>query len=118
MQSTNLLNKTNHIDISIYYDTIDERIFNDTKFKEMVTLIENQPSKYIYALYGDNNLLKNNIYIPIFHTSYLVSKKHNVIINDIVDLWLLDIFPNNNYYAMFDSNDSRVKFIHNLTEIG
>lgn len=118
MPLTNSLNK--HIDISLYYSNINEDIFQDPKFTEVLDLVENNPNRYVYAIYGDNILLKNNLYVPVFHTTYLSCRKHNVVINNTDDLWLLEIFPNNKYYVVSNQSVSvpnNVKIIRSIKEI-
>lgn len=122
MQSTNLLNST-HTDLSLFFNILNDNIFSDDRFIQLMTLVEKDPNKYIYACYSESSYLKQNIYIPIFHTLYLASKHHNVILNDTNDLWLLDTFPNNTYYIMSNNNQSidnklNIKIINNLSEIG
>lgn len=114
------------IDISLYYKSIDENIFKDQAFIELMNMLLKQELiyKYKYAFYTDLYVLKTNIYIPNFHTMYLANGTHNVLIKDSEDIWLLDIFKNNDYYVLENSNDSfdyekhGVKKIQQLKEIG
>ncbi len=107
MQSTNLLNNTK-IDISLYYKTIDDKIFKDQRFVDLMNLLlkEDNLYKYSYAFYTDSFLLKSNLYIPNFHTMYLSAHNHNVVIGDEKDVWLLDIFKHNKYYILDNPKDT------------
>lgn len=116
-----LINSSNnqYVDISLYFSNIDNNITNNKNFIEMISLVEQNPNKYIYAIYGDNNLIKNNIYIPVFHTTYLACKKHNIILDKQDDDWLIDVFPNNNYYMICDPYETKkeIKFISSIKDI-
>lgn len=124
MQSINLSNNKTPIDISIFCLSIDENIFKDERFIQLLDLIKIEPYKYVYSFYTESVLLGENVYIPIFHTLYLSSKNHNVIIGTSDDLWLINAFPNNTYYILenkedkFDYTNYKIKKINNLKSIG
>ena len=103
-----LQNSSKIIDISLYYKSIDESIFKEQAFIELINMLVKKELiyKYKYAFYTDSYLLKTNIYIPNFHTMYLANGHQNVIIKNSEDLWLLDIFNNNTYYVLDDTNDT------------
>jgi|694.fasta_scaffold00762_60 hypothetical protein len=103
-----LQNSSKIIDISLYYKTIDENIFKEQAFVELINMLVKKELiyKYKYAFYTDAYLLKTNIYIPNFHTMYLANGSHNVVIKNSEDLWLLEIFNNNRYYVLDDPNDT------------
>ncbi len=107
--------------IGLYYKFIDEKIFKDSVFIELMNLVSTKEYKNInYALYTDSFLLKNNIFIPNFHTLYLSSGKHHIILNDYNDSWLLDIFPNNEYYIINNINNEpngKLKIINSIQDI-
>lgn len=118
MQLTNLSNNKT-VDISIYYSQISENIFKDTIFIDLMNNIIQEKYLYSYrfAIYTDLNLLQTNIFIPVFHTIYLGSSKHNVIISNDNDLWLLNTFTNNNYYILHNKNDEFNYDPYNITKI-
>ena len=103
-----LQNSLKTIDISLYYKAIDETIFKEQAFVELINMLVKKELiyKYKYAFYTDTYLLKTNLYIPNFHTMYLSNDVHNVVIKDSEDLWLLDIFNNNRYYVLNNPNDT------------
>jgi hypothetical protein len=86
-------------EIALYYSIVDEKIYIDNKFLGLIELINNEKN-INYALYTDNFLLKNNLFIPNFHTIYLGVGYHKVILDRTEDLWLLDTFKNNQYYFL------------------
>lgn len=111
MKYQNFSKKTN--EIALYYKIVDEKIYKDNRFKSLMELVNNE-TNINYALYTDNFLLKNNLFIPNFHTIYLAVGNHKVIIDKIEDLWLVDTFKNNEYYFLLQ--ESAVPEIKN-TEI-
>ena len=122
MEYQNLLKNT--IDISLYYKFIDEKIFKDSIFIELMEIIsnKNQYQNIQYTFYTDSFLLRKNIFIPNFHTIYFSNNKHNVIISDPEDCWLVNIFPNNKYYYLnrdttHTPTDKRITSISTLKEI-
>lgn len=122
MRLINSLNNQ-HTDLSLFSNILNDDIFSDNRFVQLMDLVEKAPNKYVYACYSESSYLKQNIYIPIFHTLYLASKHHNVILNNTDDLWLLDTFPNNTYYIMLADKqaiDSKfnIRIINHLSEIG
>lgn len=117
MQSINSSLKNKHIDISLYYSILTENIYNNQTFLELISLIDMNPNKYIYSFYTETCLIKENIYVPIFHTIYLSCKHHNVIVNSEEDFWLPEVFPNNTYYLLTDKYDSFQKLEKNIISI-
>lgn len=113
----------NTTDISLYYKYIDENIFNDKRFIELMNLVsDNNLYKNIrYACYCDSFLLRKNIFIPNFHTIYLSNNKHNVILGNPEESWLIDIFPNNQYYLLAnnvtDQLDNRINIISSIKNL-
>lgn len=121
MQSVSSLNK--NIDISLFFSVLNDTIYTDIRFNELLTLIKENPYKYTYACYTESCFLKSNIYIPIFHTLYLASKHHHVVLSDNNDFWVIDVFPNNTYYILTTDTDqsilnNKVKLINSLKQIG
>ena len=123
MEYQNLSKQTNSI--SLYFKYIDESIFKEHRFVDLMNLIlkHNKLFEVNYAFYTDNNLLKTNIYIPTFHTMYLYNNTHNVVIEDSEDIWLIDTFSNNKYYVMpkkedtYDYKQHNIKIIDKIQEI-
>jgi hypothetical protein len=80
-------------------------------------------AKYRFAIYSDSSSMNINIFMPIFHTLYLGSSNHNVLIFDSEDLWLIDQFPNNKYYIIktpkdeFNYSEFNIKEIKTIKEI-
>lgn len=118
MLSTNLL-RTKPTDISIYCNELSDDIFKDFRFIDLMNTIiqEEYLYKYKFAIYTDLNGLRTNLFVPIFHTMYLGSSNHNVIITDDNDLWLLDTFSNNKYFIMPKSDDTFNYNPYNITKI-
>lgn len=118
MQYPNSLDNK-HIDISLFFNVLNDNVYTDNRYNQLISLIQNSPTKYVYACYTESCYLKDNIYIPVFHTLYLASKFHNVVLNDPNDSWLVDAFPNNNYYIVSDNiKINKVKTIKTLDQIG
>lgn len=119
MESQNL---SKICDISLYYKTIDHNIFQDQNYLSLMNFIIQADNlyKYKYSFYTDAYMLRNNIFIPSFHTLYLSCGQKNVIIEDYQDLWLISTFKNNKYYIVkknddeFDYSDYDIKIIPNL----
>lgn len=124
MKLTNLSQNT--IDVSLYCRVLTNDIFKDFRFVDLMnTLIKqvDRLNKYRFAIYSDSSHMNINIFIPIFHTIYIGSSNHNVLIFDSEDLWLIDQFPNNNYYIIkapkdqFDYSKFNIKEINTIKEI-
>lgn len=103
--------------IALYYRTVDESVFADSRFSELINHLCQDKNflDYSYALYCDSYLLRTNIFIPVFHTMYLSSGNKNVILNNYEDLWLLDAFKNNTYYMIHNDQYDLSQF--NITSI-
>ena len=125
MESPNLSKKT-PINISLFYPTISNDIFNEHRYNSLLKLLtglDDTASPYVYALYADASLLTSNIYIPIFHTMYLGCTINNVVISNDQDLWLLKTYSHNHYYVFDDPKDTfdyssyKITKINDLTQI-
>lgn len=120
MQSTNLSKKIPK-QISFYYTLIDTNIFKDNGFIEINNLLSQKDnlSKYSYCLYTDTNLLKPNIFAPIFDTLYLASRNHNVVLNSTRDFWLVEMYPQNKYFYLGTEayENNKIQQITSITEI-
>lgn len=118
MASLNLLKNTPLIDISLYYKYIDENIFKDFRFVQLMNiLMKAEYHSYKYSLYTDTFLLQTNVYLPNFHSSYLACGNHNVFIGNPEDLWLTEIFTNNNYYVLENDKDDFDYSKHNIKKL-
>jgi hypothetical protein len=89
-------------ELALYYNIVDEKIYKDGRFLSLMEVVNKKNINY--ALYTDNFLLKNNLFIPNFHTIYLGVGSHKVILDRIEDLWLVDTFKNNEYYFLLYQN--------------
>lgn len=124
MQSTNL-SKNIQSDISIYRRKLTEDIFKDFVFIDLMNkLLQNKIGcNHKFAIYTDVSLISTQTLIPIFHTMYLGSSNHNVIIEDSNDLWLTQTFKNNKYYIIpklrddFNYEPYDIKKIQTIKEI-
>lgn len=108
-------NIKNHI--AIYYSTtIDSSIIEDLCIKELLELCGSLDfsMKFTYAIYADNSLISENIFIPIFHTYYLNSEPKIVVIRDSLQLSLdiLELYPYHDFCLYKDENsESNFKFL-------
>lgn len=124
MESTNLLNPIKNI--SLFYPIIDEKIFKDQKFIELMNILiqKDNITRYTYALYTDTFLLRTNLFIPAFNTLYLSCNNNNVILNNDEDIWLTKLFTNNNYFILKENtntetnyNDHNIKIINLVKDV-
>lgn len=112
-------------DISIFSRILTDDIYDDPRFEQLMNLLYDKENlyKYTYCFYCDESHIKNNLFIPVFHTAHLSCKNNNVIIKDKNDLWLLEIFSQNQYYILSETKDSfdyetyNVKTINNIKDI-
>ena len=124
MQLINSSNK-HTVNISIFDRILDDRIFQDFRFVQLMNMLINikDKHKYSYCFYCDQSALKTNIFIPIFHTMYLSCQNNNVLIKNHEDVWLSDTFKNNKYFVLrnkddnFDYANHNIKVIDNIQEI-
>lgn len=122
MAYQNSLINTQH-SISFFCKIIDNSLGNDSRYIQLLEIIKEYPLTN-YAFYSDNIILKNNFFIPLFHTMYLGNGNHNVVLSDEDDIWLTDIFTNNKYYilktnSLHDTiiNNNKIQIISHLKEI-
>ena len=114
------------INIALYFNEINKASLQDPRFVELQNILSDPDNldKYTYSLYSDNNLLAENIFMPIFHSAYLASGVTNVILGTEGDIWLTDAFPNNRYFYMSKEppatiiNDPRIRVINSIQDIG
>lgn len=124
MQSINL-SKKSPINISIFTSSLDDSIFEDIRFIQLMDILAKSENldKYTYCFYCDTSMIKGNVFIPIFHTMYLSCKINNVLIKDKSDLWITNLFKHNKYYIIvddqnnFDYSDYNVIKINHIKEI-
>lgn len=112
--------------ISLFYTTVDDSIFKDQKFIELMNILIQKDAidKYSYAIYADSCMLRTNLFIPTFHTLYLGCNHNNVILGGEGDLWITKIFTNNTYYLLKENtkettnyNEYNVIIINSVKEI-
>jgi len=119
MEYQNLSKK--HNSLALFYKKVDENIFKENRFVQLMNSILKEDKMLNYAIYTDTFLLKTNLFIPNFHTMYLSNGNHNVVIEDENDLWMLEIFTNNKFYVLdngeFDYSKYNVKTINHIKEI-
>lgn len=124
MESPSLL-KTPQTNLALYYKSIDDSIFQEIRFVELMNFLIKDTNliNYNYAFYTDAYLLKANMFIPSFHTMYLACGNKDVIIQDKEDLWLIDTFSNNRFYIIenkedtFDLSSFNIKVIPNIKSL-
>lgn len=125
MASTNLLKPTVK-NISLFYTVVDETLFKDQQFIELMNILiqKQNTDKYSYAIYADSNMLKTNLFVPTFHTIYLACRHNNVILGGDDDLWVSKIFTNNSYFMLKENsnketnyNEYNVKIISGVKEL-
>ena len=124
MQLINSL-KNYPINIAIFQQKLTNDILYDQRLVELLSLLEDESnlSKYRYALYTDTNELKSNIFIPVFHSSYLACSTNHVVISHSEEMWIREIFSHNEYYILSSminetSNfDQYLKIINTMGDI-
>lgn len=124
MQPTNSLKKS-PTNISLFSMSVTDEIFKDPRFVQLMNLLikDKNLTDYTYCIYCDNSFLRTSLFVPIFHTIYLSCSNNNVIIGNDKDLWILEIFPNNNYYILnntedtFDYSSYKIQKIDTIKEI-
>lgn len=111
MESINL-SKPIIKNITLFYNIVDESIFRDQKFVELMNILIQKKAidKYSYAIYTDSYMLRTNLFIPAFHTIYLACKNNNVIIGNDIDLWVTKIFTNNSYFILKENTDPKTNY--------
>jgi hypothetical protein len=97
--STKRPNIKNHIAI-LYSGTIDSTTLADVCVQELLGLCGSYDfaMNFTYAIYADNNIIADNIFIPIFHTYYLNSDPKMVILRDTKAIDILELYPYHEYY--------------------
>lgn len=117
----------NLTNISIFSKVLTDEIFEDLRFVQLMELLTKQKElyKYTYCFFCDYSDLKDSLFVPIFHTSYLSSKINNVLIKDSDDVWVTKVFPHNNFYILkthtidnFNYGEYNINIIDNIKEIG
>lgn len=118
MQSINSLKKS-EVDISLYYKSLTNNIFKSFIFVDLMNkLIQDKlVAGSRFAIYTDINVLTTNILVPVFHTMYLGSTNHNVILENSDDLWLIQTFTNNKYFIIPKEDDDFDYTPYNVTKI-
>jgi hypothetical protein len=108
-------NTRNHI--AIYYPVdVDSKTIEDIAIKEILELCGTLEfsMNFTYAIYTDNSLISENIFVPIFHTYYLNSEPKIVVIRDSLRLALdiLELYPYHDFCLYKDENsESNFKFL-------
>lgn len=111
--------------VSIFTKILTDDIFNDMRFVQLMNLLIQSDNlhNFTYCFYCDHSSLRTNIFVPVFHTIYLGCQKNNVLLGNHEDLWITNIFKQNNYYVLsnkddpFDYHAHKVSRINNIKEI-
>lgn len=120
------LSKTQPINLALYYKSIDDSIFQEARFIELMNFLIKDTNliNYNYAFYTDGYLLRANLFIPSFHTMYLACGNKDVVIQDKEDLWLIETFSNNRFYMVenkdgdtFDFSNFNIQIIPNIKSL-
>lgn len=106
--STKRPNIKNHIAI-VYTEAIDSKILEDVCVREILELcgVYDFAMNFTYAIYTDNNLISDNMFIPIFHTYYLNSDPKMVVLRDAKAVDILELYPYHEYYILRNDNAER-----------
>jgi hypothetical protein len=99
-------NIKNHI--GIYYpSSIDSTTIQDICIKEILELCGtfDFSMNFTYAIYADNSLIADNIFIPIFHTFYLNSDPKIIVLRDKMPIDILELYP---YHDFCIYNDEKI----------
>ena len=110
----------NLTNISIFCQTLTDEIFEDLRFVQLMNLLISKPDlyNYSYTFYCDVCEIKTNLFIPVFHTSYLGSQTNNVLIKTSEDSWLTEIFRHNKFYILKDHIEDNFDYkAHNINII-
>ena len=114
------------INISIFSQNLNQKIFQDPRTKQLLEIIDKKDNigRYQYAFYTDMNELRENLFIPVFHTMFLGCSINNVVLESAQDYWLCDLFPQNKYYILHTKDDNHlieqknISVIESITQIG
>jgi D-hexose-6-phosphate mutarotase len=87
-------------------------------FKELLSLSMNSgfQQTFNYAIYCDEMQVKHNIFIPQFHTYYLVGDAKDVIVMDEGLIDLPAVYPHHKYY-IYDNKELFEKFKEKYNDI-
>jgi hypothetical protein len=108
--------------IGLFCREIDRQIYGDTRYLQLMEVVKEYPMTN-YALYSDSILIKENLFMPIFHTMYLANGINAIILANTDDFWITEIFTNNIYYIIDQSNggsrveNQKIKTIKHIREI-
>lgn len=93
--------------IALAYSSFTNDTYQDTAYQEILEKIDdnNFNMTYTYAIYTDHFMVKENIFLPIFHTYYLNSSPKLVILRNKECYDLPIVYPYHKYY-IYDSYDT------------
>ena len=93
--------------IALVYQIFTQQDYNDEAYKEIIKHLNNNAFnlKYTYAIYTDQCMVKENIFLPIFHTYYLNSAPKKVILRQDGCFDLPLVYPYHEYYIYRSLSD-------------
>jgi hypothetical protein len=115
MEYQNLSAKT-QTNIGLFCSEINRQIYNDIRYTQLIEVIQ-EGQNINYALYGDTILLKENLFVPMFHTMYLANGINSVVLASEDDFWITDLFTNNIYYIIDQTDDNTKVYKNNIKTI-
>lgn len=87
-------------DIAIACSHLNQKMYENPCFQELLNLIKDEEfnRNYNYAIYTDEMSVKENLFIPRFHTYYLQSKTKDVILLDKESLTIAEVYGHHRFY--------------------
>jgi len=103
-------NNRNHI--ALAYDTFEPLCLEHEAIKEILSLIkdDNFNMNFTYAIYTDQSFVKENLFLPIFHTYYLNSDKKSVLLLSPETYDMPSIYPHHSYFIYGDKEKTQKDF--------
>jgi len=104
--------------IALAFSSFTNDQYKDIAYKELIDNISDNSFnlQYTYGIYTDHFMVKENIFLPIFHIYYLNSSKKSVILRQEECYDLPIIYPHHDYYIYNESNNHE-QICDNLKQI-
>jgi hypothetical protein len=101
---------SNHL--AVAYSVFSTSSYSEPCFKELSQLVLDDKfnKTFTYAIYCDDFIVKENIFVPRFHTYYLNSETKDVIIMDEHLIDLPEIYNHHKYY-IYNNEELLNKFV-------